>query len=84
MINHNYYLGSVKERLLSLCQTAEIAICFNVKSHNLEKEENPLKVFKNALMMNEPVFINVPIHYSENVFPLVTPGSANKTMIGYT
>jgi acetolactate synthase-1/2/3 large subunit len=28
-----------------------------------------------------PCIIDVPIHYSENVFPMVPPGAANRDMI---
>ncbi|MBN2762217.1 MAG: biosynthetic-type acetolactate synthase large subunit [Bacteroidales bacterium] len=59
-----------------------IAKGFGIKSFDLKKEDHPLAVLKSALKLNEPVFINVPIHYSENVFPMVPPGAANKTMIG--
>jgi acetolactate synthase-1/2/3 large subunit len=59
-----------------------IAKGFGIKAFDLSKEENPLTVLKNALKYNDPVFINIPINFSENVFPMVPPGAANKTMIG--
>ena len=40
------------------------------------------KVLHDALELNEPVFVNVPIHYSEHVFPMGPPGESNKSMIG--
>lgn len=59
-----------------------IAQNFGITAFDLEKKENPLEILKYALGLNGPVFINVPIHYKENVFPMVKPGASNKTMIG--
>lgn len=73
------YIGS---QFHAIPDFTAIAIGFGIKSFDLEKEDNPLVVLKSALELNEPVFINVPIHYQENVFPMVAPGTANKTMIG--
>jgi len=61
---------------------AMIARGFGIKSFDLEKEKDPLAVLRGALDSEEPVFINIPINFSENVFPMVPPGSANKIMIG--
>ncbi len=59
-----------------------IAKGFGLTAIDLEKSDNPLQDLEKALALHEPVFINVPIKYSENVFPMVPPGAANKTMIG--
>jgi acetolactate synthase-1/2/3 large subunit len=59
-----------------------IAKGFGLTAIDLEKSDNPLQDLESALALKEPVFINVPIKYSENVFPMVPPGAANKTMIG--
>lgn len=61
---------------------AMIARGFGIKSFDLEKEGDPLAVLRNALENEGPVFVNIPIRFSENVFPMVPPGSANKVMIG--
>ncbi|MCK9208304.1 MAG: thiamine pyrophosphate-dependent enzyme, partial [Salinivirgaceae bacterium] len=60
---------------------AAIAKAFGITAIDLEKSVNPLQDLESALALQEPVFINVPIKYSENVFPMVPPGAANKTMI---
>lgn len=73
------YIGS---QFHAIPDFTAIAKGFGIKSFDLEKEDNPLAVLKSALELNGPVFINVPIHYQENVFPMVAPGTANKTMIG--
>ena len=59
-----------------------IAKGFGLAAIDLGKSDNPLQELERTLAIREPVFINVPIEYSENVFPMVPPGSANKTMIG--
>jgi thiamine pyrophosphate-dependent acetolactate synthase large subunit-like protein len=33
------------------------------------------------LQLKRPVIINIPINFSENVFPMVPPGAANVNMI---
>ncbi len=61
---------------------ALIASGFGIISFDLEKESNPLDTLRNALKAEGPVFVNIPIDFSENVFPMVPPGSANSIMIG--
>lgn len=95
LLFNNGYLGLVRQQqelfydrkfIASKFQAtpdyALIAKGFGMKSFDLEKEENPLAVLKDALKLKEPVFINIPINFSENVFPMVPPGAANKLMIG--
>jgi acetolactate synthase-1/2/3 large subunit len=60
---------------------AGIARNFGITAFDLEKSVDPASDLQLALSLNEPVLINVPINYSENVFPMVPPGSANKIMI---
>ncbi len=92
---NNGYLGLVRQQqelffdkifigsqFHALPDFSAIAKGLGIKSYDLEKESDPLTVLKKALELNEPVFINVPIKFSENVFPMVPPGAANKTMIG--
>ena len=59
-----------------------IGRAFGLKGIDLAESENPVKDLKDALKINGAVIINVPIKYSENVFPMVPPGAANKSMIG--
>ena len=60
---------------------AGIAGNFGITAFDLEKSDDPAGDLQMALSLKEPVLINVPINYSENVFPMVPPGSANKIMI---
>jgi acetolactate synthase I/II/III large subunit len=62
---------------------AAIARGFGLKAIDLSDAENPLLELEKALALQEPVFINIPINYSENVLPMVPPGAANKAMIGW-
>lgn len=59
-----------------------IAEGFGIRSVDLGREDDPLAALKSALQLDEPVFINIPVDFAENVFPMVPPGSANKIMIG--
>ncbi|MBN1768525.1 MAG: biosynthetic-type acetolactate synthase large subunit [Prolixibacteraceae bacterium] len=72
------YIGS---KFKSTPDFAGIAKCFGLKSIDLEKVSDPLGALHEALQLNEPVFINVPVNADENVFPMVPPGAANKVMI---
>lgn len=61
---------------------AAIARGFGIYSVDLANSANPLKDIEDTLSFREGSFINVPINYTENVFPMVPPGSANYNMIG--
>jgi acetolactate synthase-1/2/3 large subunit len=61
---------------------AAIARGFGIYSVDLATSANPLKDIEDTLSSREASFINVPINYSENVFPMVPPGAANNKMIG--
>lgn len=95
LLFNNGYLGLVRQQqelfydkkfiasqFHSIPDFTMIAKGFGIKAFDLAKEKNPLEILKKALNLNEPVFINIPINFSENVFPMVPPGAANKTMIG--
>jgi len=62
---------------------AAIARGFGLKAFDLTKVQDPSLELMEALALQEPVFINVPIKYSENVLPMVPPGAANNSMIGW-
>jgi acetolactate synthase I/II/III large subunit len=49
---------------------------------NLAAVDNPLQVMKKMFSGRGPRIIDVPIHFAENVFPMVPPGAANRDMIG--
>jgi acetolactate synthase-1/2/3 large subunit len=59
-----------------------IARGFGLRGFDLGNEANPSEILKNALDGSGPCIINAPIHFSENVTPMVPPGAANHEMIG--
>ncbi len=59
-----------------------IAKGFGIEAIDLGKEENPLETLRNILKSDGPVFVNIPIDFTENVFPMVPPGAPNNKMIG--
>ncbi len=61
---------------------AAIAKGFGMQSYNLADDETPEKTLAMALSEPGPCLINVPIGKEEEVYPMVPPGAANKTMIG--
>ncbi len=61
---------------------AAIAQGFGIKSYDLSKNCELLKVFEAWLAEPGPCLIDVPIKFSENVYPMVPPGSAINEMIG--
>ncbi len=95
LLFNNGYLGLVRQQqelffgqkyiasqFQSIPDFTAIAKGFGLLAIDLEKSPDPQQELAKALTTTGPVFINVPIKYSENVFPMVPPGSANKTMIG--
>lgn len=76
---NNNYVGT---EFKALPDFPGIAKNFGITAFDLEKEEKPLEILEYALGLSGPVLINVPIHFKENVFPMVKPGASNKTMIG--
>ncbi|MDD4920963.1 MAG: biosynthetic-type acetolactate synthase large subunit [Bacteroidales bacterium] len=72
----------IASQFQSIPDFTAIARGFGLFAIDLEKSPNPQQELEKALSSTEPVFINVPIKCSENVFPMVPPGGANKTMIG--
>ncbi len=59
-----------------------IAKGFGMNAFNLEDDDDPEKTLNMALNEPGPCLINVPIGKDEEVYPMVPPGAANKTMIG--
>ncbi len=61
---------------------AAIARNFGIRSYDLEGMENSMDVLSESLTKTGPCVVNAPIHYAENVCPIVPPGAANYEMIG--
>lgn len=55
---------------------------FGIKSYNLEKDNDSIKVLSEALIETGPCVINVSINSYENVVPIVPPGCGNLEMVG--
>ncbi len=60
---------------------ARIAEGFGLRAYDLERESEPMSVVARALKQPGPCVINVPVHETENVLPMVPPGKANREMI---
>lgn len=74
----NYIASRFSKRL----DFAAIAREYGIPGVNLGTVNDPLRVLKGMLAGSGPCIIDVPIHYAENVFPMVPPGAANRDMIG--
>ena len=61
---------------------AGIAEKFGIQGINLADEENPMYAIARSLSEPGPFVIDVPIGQSENVYPMVPPGAANREMVG--
>ena len=54
-----------------------IAEGFGLTSYDLEGQDSVVPILSRAFAEQYPTFINVPIHHSHNVMPIVPPGAAN-------
>jgi acetolactate synthase-1/2/3 large subunit len=61
---------------------AAIARGFHLEACDLADDPNPLETLRRVLAAPGPCLINVPVHYAENVLPMVPPGAANRDMVG--
>lgn len=61
---------------------AKISEGFGMKGVKLDPSVNPYPVLMDLFESKKPILIDVPIHFEENVFPIVPPGAANKDMLG--
>jgi acetolactate synthase-1/2/3 large subunit len=62
---------------------AAIARAFGIRGVRIDAtSEDPLAEISAALAVSGPCLIDVPIHESANVFPMVPPGAANHQTIG--
>ncbi len=59
-----------------------IAEGFGITSYDLKDYDSPISILSRALNEQKSCLINVPIHYSHNVLPIVPPGAANIESIG--
>jgi acetolactate synthase-1/2/3 large subunit len=59
-----------------------IAEGFGMSAYDLATTDAPLATLAHALRTPGPCLIHAPIETSENVFPMVPPGAANRDMIG--
>ena len=73
------YIASQFTRRLNF---AAIGQEYGIRSVNLAAVDNPLPVLEKIFAGRGPRIIDVPIHFAENVFPMVPPGAANRDMIG--
>lgn len=60
---------------------ARIAEGFGLRAWDLGEEPDPMEAVARALNQPGPSVINVPVHQTENVLPMVPPGKANRDMI---
>ncbi|MDD3023197.1 MAG: biosynthetic-type acetolactate synthase large subunit [Syntrophomonadaceae bacterium] len=75
---HNY----IASKFASNPDFAAIAEGFGIKSCDLSKGDELIGIFKHWAGNPGPCLINVPIHFAENVFPMIPPGNAITEMIG--
>jgi len=77
-----FYEGNyIASRFASRLDFAAIGRQFGIRGINLEDTVNPHNVMAEMLREKGPCIIDIPIHYGENVYPMVPPGAANREMI---
>jgi acetolactate synthase I/II/III large subunit len=62
----------------------KIAAGFGIRGYDLSSTPYPTRTIEAAMSHKSPCLVNVPIHYAENVYPIVPPGSANHDMVEST
>lgn len=95
IILNNHHLGLVRQQQELFYNKHFIASCFisnpdfktiakgfGMNSYDLGEEDDPFKKLEEILSTPGPCLINIPIDETENVLPMVAPGSSNITMIG--
>jgi len=60
---------------------AALAKAFGVRGVRIDPAGDPMAQLQAALLHDGPCVIDVPIHESTNVYPMVPPGAANRQMI---
>jgi acetolactate synthase I/II/III large subunit len=94
IIMNNQHLGLVRQqqelffegnyiasRFARRLDFAAIGREFGIPGVNLASAGDPLGVMREMLDRPGPCIIDAPIHFAENVFPMVPPGAANRDMI---
>lgn len=59
-----------------------LAQSFGIKAVDLNTQSDPMGKLQSLLSQKGPMLVNIPIQPEWNVFPMVPPGAANKSMIG--
>ena len=60
---------------------AAIGRQFGLRGMRLSNGTDPAKALEAMLQESGPCIMDIPIHYGENVLPMVPPGAANREMI---
>ena len=60
----------------------KLADAYDLKGYRIDTLEEAEKVFKEALLSDEPVLIDCRVKLLENVYPMVVPGTGLHEMIG--
>lgn len=60
----------------------KLAAAYDIKGYKVETLDEAEKVFKEALLSDEPVVIDCRVKQLENVYPMVAPGKGSHEMIG--
>jgi len=95
IVLNNHHLGLVRQQQELFYKKHYIASCFignpdfktiargfGMNSYDLSEESEPFKRLEEILSIPGPCLINIPIDETENVLPMVAPGSSNMKMIG--
>ncbi|MBK9992201.1 MAG: biosynthetic-type acetolactate synthase large subunit [Verrucomicrobia bacterium] len=94
LIFNNTHLGLVRQqqelfyrqryeasRFASSPDFAAIARGFGVRGERIDPMGDPLEQISAALAGEGPCVIDIPIHTTANVYPMVPPGAANRQML---
>lgn len=60
----------------------KLAEAYEIKGYKIDKLEDAERIFKEALLSDEPVLIDCRVKQLENVYPMVVPGTGLHEMIG--
>ena len=60
----------------------KLADAYDLKGYKIETLEEAERIFKEALLSDEPVLIDCRVKQLENVYPMVVPGTGLHEMIG--
>lgn len=60
----------------------KLAEAYDLKGYRITKKEDAERIFREALLSDEPVLIDCRVKMLENVYPMVAPGKGLQDMIG--